>query len=300
MPTHRVMARILLTAASLTAAGLMLHSAPASAAPAINSCGTMKSVTPSTLKAALAGNGCKTLVMSAGSYSAFSISSHSGGVLTLRCVSKGACKFASNNRAQNVDGLIIDGIQVSGGSNGIYIRGKNIKVQNSTFIEQSSSGVTVLPGARSDNVQIYNNEFRNSRRGCQYNTSNCSGNLTDGTPVAYMDYGLRVHDTNYVEIKNNKFSTLFNHGISIKYNVTTSLIDGNTFSACGRNCIDLGQATPASNTATVSSNYFGPSRTHAVAIRYMRRSLIINNSFVSNGMLNVKQFVRYGTVEGQK
>ena len=55
--------------------------------------------------------------------------------------------------------------------------------------------MTVIPGATSDNIQIYNNEFRNSKRGCQYtNTSNCSGYLSDGTPVAYMDYGLRVHD----------------------------------------------------------------------------------------------------------
>ena len=301
MPSHQVMARMLLTAASLTVAGLMLHSAPANAAAAINSCGTTKSVKPATLKAALAGNGCKTLVMEAGSYSTFSITSHSGGVFTMRCASKGACKFAPNNRAQGVDGLIIDGIQVSGGSNGIYIRGKNIKIQNSTFIEQSSSGVTVLPGSRSDNIQIYNNEFRNSKRGCQYtNTSNCSGQLSDGTPVAHMDYGLRVHDTNNIEIKGNKFGTVFNHGISIKYNVTTSLISGNTFTNCGRNCIDLGQEKPASNEATVSGNSFGPSRTYAVAIRYMRRSVITGNSFASNGRPNIRQFVSYGTVSGQK
>ena len=301
MPSHLVMARMLLTAASLATAGLMVHSAPANAAAAINSCGSTQNVTPSTLKNALKGNGCKTLVMAAGSYSAFSITSHSGGVLTLRCASKGACKFASNNRAQGVDGLIIDGIQVTGGSNGLYIRGKNIKVQNSTFIEQSSSGVTVIPGSRSDNIQIYNNEFRNSKRGCQYtNTSNCSGQLSDGTPVAHMDYGLRVHDTNNIEIKGNKFGSMFNHGISIKYNVTTSLIEGNTFAGCGRNCIDVGQEKPAGNLTTVSSNAFSGNWTYAVAIRYMRRTVITGNSFSGNGRPNIRQFVNYGQVSGQK
>lgn len=300
MPSHQVMARMLLTAASLTVAGLMLHSAPANAAAAINSCGTTKNVTPSTLKAALAGNGCKTLVMAAGSYPSFNITSHSGGVLTMRCASKGACKFAPNNRATGVDGLIVDGIQVSGGSNGLYIRGKNIKVQNSTFSAQDSAGLTVIPGSRSDNIQVYNNVFSSTKTGCQYNTSNCSGQLSDGTPVAYMDYGLRVHDTNNIEIKGNKFSTMFNHGISIKYNVTTSLIEGNTFSGCGRNCIDVGQETPASNLTTISSNAFSGNWTYAVAIRYMRRTVITGNSFAGNGRPNVRQFVNYGTVSGQK
>ena len=130
MPSHQVMAHVLLTAASLTAAGLLLHSAPARAAATISSCGTTQNVTPSTLPGALKVSGCKTLVMAAGNYSTFNITSHSGGVLTMRCASAGACRFQPNNRATGVDGLIIDGIQVTGGSNGLYIRGKNILVQN--------------------------------------------------------------------------------------------------------------------------------------------------------------------------
>ena len=266
----------------------MLHGTPARAAAAITSCGTPQEVTPSTLAAAAKVNGCKTLVMKAGNYSSLYISSHSGGlsgVLTLRCESPGACVFQPNNRATGVDGLIIDGIKVTGGSNGLYIRGKNILVQNSTFIEQSSSGVTVIPGALSDNIQIYNNEFRNALHGCQYtNTSNCSGYLSDGTPVAHMDYGLRVHDTNVIEVKGNTFGTLFNHAISIKYSVTSSLITSNTFTGCGRNCIDLGQETPASTEATITGNTFGKDRTYGVAIRYMKRSVITGNTFAQESL----------------
>ena len=114
-----------------------------------------------------------------------------------------------------------------------------------------------------------------------------------------MDYGLRVHTTNSIDVKGNKFGTMFNHAISIKYSVVNSLIEGNTFTACGRNCIDLGQETPASNEATVSGNTFGANRTYGVAIRYMRRSVITGNSFASNKWPNVRQFVRYGQVVGQ-
>ena len=146
MPSHQVIAHVLLTAASLTAAGLLLPSAPARAAATINSCGSTQNVSHRPCRCS-EGHGCKTLVMAAGNYSTFNITSHSGGVLTMRCASKGACRFKPNNRATGVDGLIIDGIQVTGGSNGLYIRGRNILVQRSTFIEQSSSGVTVIPGA---------------------------------------------------------------------------------------------------------------------------------------------------------
>ena len=290
MSSHQVMARTLLTAASLAAAGLMLHTAPAhAAAAAITSCGTEQSVTPSTLNAALKGNGCKTLVMAAGKYPSFNISSHSGGVLTMRCVSAGGCEFSPNNRATGVDGLIIDGMKVTGGSNGLYIRGKNIRVQNSTYIEQTSSGVTVIPGTQSNNIQIYNNEFQNSKLGCDYtNPSNCSGYLSDGTPVSEMDYGLRVHDTKYIEIKGNKFGTVFNHAISIKYSVVTSLIENNNFVGCGRACIDFGQESPASTEGTITGNSFGAYRKAGVNVRWMKRSVVTGNTFFKSKGMDVK------------
>jgi len=225
--------------------------------------------------------------MAAGNYPKIYITSHSGGVLTLRCVSARACRFQPNGRATGVDGLIIDGIQVSGGDNGLYIRGRNILVQNSTFIEQSSSGVIAGYGSQSDNIQIHNNDFRNTIAG----SSN-----SDGTPTARMDYGVRVYDTRTVDIRGNHFYKLFNHAISIKESVVTSVIAGNNFEGCGRNCIDLGQQTPASGDATVSGNTFGAYRTYGVAIRYMRKSVITGNSFAKNAWPNYRQFVHYGQV----
>ena len=289
MSSHQVMARTLLTAAALAAAGLMLHTAPVRAAAAITSCGAEQGVSPATLNAALKGNGCKTLVMAAGKYPSFNISSHSGGVLTMRCIGPGACEFKPNNRATGVDGLIIDGMKVTGGSNGLYIRGKNIRVQNSTYIEQTSSGVTVIPGTQSDNIQIYNNEFQNSKLGCDYtNPSNCSGYLSDGTPVSEMDYGLRVHDTKYIEIKGNKFGTVFNHAISIKYSVVTSLIENNNFVGCGRACIDFGQESPASTEGTITGNSFGAYRKAGVNVRWMKRSVVTGNTFFKSKGMDVK------------
>src|SRR4051794_2634403 len=113
MPRRQVMTRVLLTAAFLTAAGLLLNSVPAGAASPISSCGSTQIVAPSSFAAAAKVGGCKILVMKAGTYSSMYITSHSGGVLTLRCESKGACRFQPNGRATGVDGLIIDGIQVT-------------------------------------------------------------------------------------------------------------------------------------------------------------------------------------------
>ena len=60
-----------------------------------------------------------------------------------------------------------------------------------------------------------------------------------------MDYGIRVYDTKTVEIKRNRFGTLFNHAISLKYAVASALIADNAFNACGRTCVELGQDSPS-------------------------------------------------------
>ena len=49
------------------------------------------------------------------------------------------------------------------------------------------------------------------------------------TPIAQMDYGVRVYSANEVVIKDNRFGTLFNHVISLKSLVTLATITGNTF-----------------------------------------------------------------------
>ena len=291
MSSHQVMARTLLAAAALAAAGLMLQAAPArAAAAAITSCGATQNVGPTSLNTVLKNNnGCRILLMAGGSYPSFNITKHSGGVLTMRCVGPGACTFKPNNRATGVDGLIIDGMDVTGGSNGLYVRGKNVRVQNSTFTEQTSSGLTVIPGTQSDNIQIHNNTFHNDKLGCDYtNPSNCSGYLSDGTPVSEMDYGIRIHDTNYVEIVGNTFTSVFNHAISIKYSVVSSLIQGNNFQSCGRGCIDFGQESPASTEGTITGNTFGSYRKTGVNVRWMKRSVITGNTFARSSGGTVK------------
>jgi hypothetical protein len=286
MRSHRITTPVLLTAASLTAAGLMVHSAPARA---VTSCGATQNVTPSSLNSAVKGNGCRILLMAAGKYPSFNITSHSGGVLTLRCATAGGCEFQPNNRATGVEGLVIDGMKVTGGNNGLYIQGKNIVVLNSTFVEQTSAGLTVIPGTQSDNIQIYRNRFQNAKLGCDYrHPHNCTGHLSDGTPVAEMDYGVRIHDTRNVKIEGNTFGTVFNHAISIKYSVVSSIIKGNNFRGCGRACIDFGQESPASTEGTITGNKFGPYRKAGVNVRWMKKSVITGNVFTKSQGADIK------------
>ncbi|MFL5279609.1 MAG: hypothetical protein ACJ8AW_01065, partial [Rhodopila sp.] len=229
----------------------------------INECGPVVNVGPSTLTAATGGSGCKTLVLASGTYAKLSISNRTSGVLTLRCAVQGKCVVGTGSVISNVNGLIIDGIQISGGSMGLRIKGgsRNVLVRNSTFVEQTAAGVTVGIGTQNDNIQIQNNEFRNAKLGCQYtNTGNCSGRMPDGSPIAEMDYAVRVYDTDTVEITGNRFGTTFNHAISLKYSVVSALIADNTFASCGRTCVELGQDSPSSDTAVVSGNTFQGAR----------------------------------------
>ena len=245
--------------------------------------GPVVNVTAATLAAALGGTGCKTVVLASGTYGKLNISNRSSGVLTVRCAVAGTCSVATESVISKVNGLIVDGIQITGGAMGLRITGgsKNVLVQNSTFVEQTAAGVTVGIGTQNDNVQIYNNEFRNSKMGCQQNNkSNCSGRLPDGTPVAEMDYGVRVYDTKYVEIKDNRFGTVFNHAISLKYSVVSALIQGNSFNSCGRTCVELGQESPASGEATVTGNTFQGSRLLDVYFKNIKKAVVTGNTFI--------------------
>src|SRR3954452_829625 len=178
----------------------------------INECGPVVNVGPSTLTAATGGSGCKTLVLASGTYAKLSISNRTSGVLTLRCAVQGKCVVGTGSVISNVNGLIIDGIQISGGSMGLRIKGgsRNVLVRRSTFIEQTSADITVGIGTQNDNIQIHDNEFRNAKRGCDpNNTSNCSGRLSDGSPVAEMDYAIRVYDTKTISITGNRRAVQF-------------------------------------------------------------------------------------------
>ena len=251
---------------------------------AVTECGSVVSVGPSTLAGATGGSGCKTLLLAAGTYKKLSISNRTNGVLTLRCATVGKCIVGTESVIANVNGLIIDGIQIKGGNMGLRIRGgsKNVLVRRSTFIEQTAAGITVGIGTVNDNIQIRDNEFRNAKLGCDPNNkSNCSGRLSDGSPVAEMDYGIRVYDTKNVEITGNRFGAMFNHAISLKYAVSRALISGNSFNSCGRTCIELGQDSPSCSEATVTGNTFQGARLLDVYFKNIKKAVVTGNTFIA-------------------
>ena len=256
--------------------------AGAQAAVPISECGAE---TPVNNKSPLVfpSTGCATLVLDRGIYPKLNITGHSGGVqgvLTLRCREVGACVLGTASVVANVDGFILDGVQIRGGANGLTIKAsKNVLIRRSQFIEQTSSGVLVNPGTVSDNIQIANNEFRNALRGCNYLNYNMCDYLSDGTPISQMDYGVRVYSANEVVIKDNRFGTLFNHAISLKSLVTLATITGNTFNACGRTCIELGQDSPACVEALVTGNTFKGARLLDVNINNIAKATVTNNVF---------------------
>ena len=209
----------------------------------IRACGAPREVTPTSLAAAMADDGCANLALAPGDYGAIEVRDRSGGVLTLRCAEPGACTIGSESSISDSDGVIVDGARFQGGNIALTITGSsNVLVRRSSFIEQTATGVLVAPRPASDNIQITENEFRNGSRGCQRNNrDNCSGALRDGTPVASMDYGVRVYAASTIEISKNSFSSLFNHAISLKHSTGLATIVENRFDGCGRICIQLGQ-----------------------------------------------------------
>jgi hypothetical protein len=110
------------------------------------------------------------------------------------------------------------------------------------------------------------------------NQDNCSC-LSNGSPTAQMDYAVRVYSTSSVNIAGNQFGTVFNHAISLKTAVNYASITGNTFNACGRTCIELGQETPASGEALVDSNIFKGARLIDVNVNNIGKATITNNVF---------------------
>ena len=224
----------------------------------IRACGAPREVTPATLASALGDDGCVSLVLAPGDYGPIEVRGRSGGVLALRCAEPGACAIGSGSSISDSDGVIIDGARFQGGNIALSIAGSsNVLVRRSSFIEQTATGVLVMPRPVSDNIQITENEFRNGSRGCQRNNrDNCSGALKDGTPVANMDYGVRVYAASTIEISKNSFSSLFNHAISLKHSTGLATIVENRFDGCGRICIQLGQepnTVPSGDRSVVSA-----------------------------------------------
>jgi hypothetical protein len=270
--------------AFLLAAPVILSGADqAVAAAPINECGSAQNVTPSSFASATGGTGCKILVLQVGNYPKLNLVGRSGGVLTIRCAQPGACVFGTGSVVAGVNGLILDGIRITGGVNALTIKGasKNVLVRRSRFSETTNSGVLVYPGTPHENIQIHDNEFQNASLGCNYNNTDICGHLSDGTPIAEMDYGLRVYSTNTISIKGNTFGTMFNHSISLKYSVTYALIENNTFNNCGRTCINLGQDSPPCGEAVVTGNIFNRPKLPAIVVQNIRKATITGNTFIA-------------------
>lgn len=199
-------------------------------------------VTPSSFSSAIASLGAgRTIVLAPGSYPGLNINGKSMGGATIKCAQSGKCTLRNSKINRSRD-LTIEGIVINGGGIGIDIdESQNITVRCSVFNEQSSSGVLINPGKTNDQIMIDKNVFHNESTGCTIGGVNCSGQLSDGSVVANMDYGVRVYDAKNVYIRGNIFSSVFNHGISLKAGVRNTLIEENTFNSCGRTCINLGQ-----------------------------------------------------------
>jgi hypothetical protein len=273
MPYAVAAGRRLLAAVLLATPLVVVAAGGATAGTPITSCGTTQNVTPSTFASALSGGGCKILQLASGSYPTFTLDRRSGGVLTIRCATQGACRFGGGSRATSVDGLIIDNITVTGGEHGLFFRGsKNVKVTRSRFIKQAAFGLVSYGGtARNDNIQVYDNVFYN----------NTIDGYVGGYPRAYMDYGIGIYDTNNMEVIGNTFNTIFNHAISVKSGVVKTIIERNTFNDCGRICVHLGQSTPVSDQAFVRYNTFNNVRMTAVRVDNIKYVVMTGNTFVN-------------------
>lgn len=265
---------------AITMACSSILSSEAYAADPITECASGVPVNSATLASAIKPTGCQTLVLASGLYPKLNIASHSGGVLALRCKEPVTCILGTNSVVANVDGFILDGVQIRGGAMGLAVKAsKNVLVRRSKFIEQTSAGLSINPGTTNSNIQIYNNEFRNAQLACNYLNPDQCYYLADGSPISEMDYGLRVYSTATVDINGNQFGTVFNHAISLKTAVAFASITNNTFNACGRTCIELGQETPASGEALVDGNTFKGARLLDLNINNISKATVTNNIF---------------------
>jgi hypothetical protein len=217
--------------------------------------------------------------------------------ITYRCASPGQCIMRGGASINNSSNIVFDGFRVEGAAQGLRITNSdNVTVQNSTFVEQTSAGVSVQPGPGSRNVVIRNNEFQNSKTGCSFiDPGNCSGHLSDGSPVSLMDYGVRIYgDGTTAEISGNHFSSLFNHAISLKSGASAVNITSNTFDSCGRNCIELGQESEVGEVYIARNNLQGRAL-KGILIKDVRKVSIVDNNISITGIPIYMQPGNYGS-----
>lgn len=245
-------------------------------------------------KASLGGG--KTIVLAPGSYPSLGLlSGKDYGGSTIQCAQAGQCRFP-NSTIHNVSGLTIDGIYVGGGNIGLYLKGTHdMTIRCSVMKEMEGTGILVVGDG--GNLKLHNNTLYNSKLGCNtLNKSEC-GYRADGSVLPYMDYGIRIHNANTVEILGNRFTGdggkgLFNHSISLKEKVAKTFIVGNTFDACGRNCIEPGQQESnthdgdiSSGTVTITGNTFNNTlrTTTILLVKNIHKVIFQDNTFNSAG-----------------
>ncbi|MFO1241676.1 MAG: right-handed parallel beta-helix repeat-containing protein [Rickettsiales bacterium] len=214
---------------------------PANPPPPPAECTSATANTSSIASAITMAKTGKAAVLPPGSYGRMALSGSFGGG-TIKCAQPGKCNLG-NSDVNGASNLTLEGFTVRGGGVGITVTSsRNVAIRCSNFIEQTSSGILINQGGSgSDQIKIHLNNFMANSSGCHVHEAGVCGTLSNGTPIASMDYGIRIYDAGVVDIQKNTFGTLFNHSISAKANVAYTYVSGNTFNKCGRNCIEPGQ-----------------------------------------------------------
>jgi hypothetical protein len=197
-------------------------------------------------------------------------------------------------------------------SSGIEVlSGRNLAFVQNQFLQNSNYGLLFFGKKRADirQVLVEGNVFR----------SMISGNEPGGIGRAWMDYGLRIHGTDTLVVRNNLFDGYFNHAVSVKELSKDILIERNRFNICSVICVEAGQEpdTAAGGTfidrtvanVNIRNNVFNgrDDGTTGVFARNVERAYVTGNAFnriarplrIANNDLNSRSCERQLQVLGR-
>ncbi|WP_191060409.1 right-handed parallel beta-helix repeat-containing protein [Geminicoccus harenae] len=132
-----------------------------------------------------------------------------------------------------VDGLVFT-VEPDRYGNGITVTDSHhLAFGRNLFHQQSNYGLLLAGTQESPVTQVLveGNLFRNHLLESE----------GGGIGGVRMDYGLRVHGTHGLVVRDNRFDGYFNHSASLKEFVQDVTIRGNRFRTCGLVCIEAGQ-----------------------------------------------------------
>ncbi|WP_159709925.1 right-handed parallel beta-helix repeat-containing protein [Geminicoccus flavidas] len=182
-----------------------------------------------------------------------------------------------------IHGLAFEVDQAEAGNGITVMRSHHLAFTQNYFHQQSNYGL-LLTGdevGEVEQVLVERNLFRNMLRDSE----------SGGIGGVRMDYGLRVHGTRTLLVRDNLFDGYFNHSLSLKEKVLDVSIQRNRFQVCGQACIDGGQepdtvAGTRSTDRTVSNvvvedNDFTGQQDGTVGIfaRNIERIFVLGNRF---------------------